>query len=156
MKNQDHTNHFKINTARMLRGLALLLAINLNPGALLAATGPGTQIQFLSGTGKDDGVKWDFYCTAGMHSGVWTNIAVPSCWELQGFGVYNYGQVFSFRKGQDTIHLPGYTSEQGKYKTEFNVPADWLGNRHTRSRDWPYSAPRPACRRPPPRRRFHP
>ena len=55
--------------------------------------GPETQIQYLSGTGKDDTVLWDFFCTAGMQSGAWKKIAVPSCWEMQGFGVYNYGNV---------------------------------------------------------------
>ena len=50
-----------------------------------------TDIQYLSGTGNDHTVNWDFYCTAGNHSGKWTTIPVPSCWELQGFGKYNYG-----------------------------------------------------------------
>ena len=117
-----------MNVSRIIRCLALLLAINLNTGALLAAAGPGTQIKYLSGTGKDDGVLWDFYCTAGMHSGVWTNIAVPSCWELQGFGVYNYGTSFRARNNTDDVtQRPGFASEQGKYKTKFNVPADWQG-----------------------------
>ncbi len=111
----------------MTTRLCLLLAICLNAGGLMADTGPGTQIKYLSGKGKDDGVKWDFYCTAGMHSGVWTNIAVPSCWELQGFGVYNYGELYSFKKGEDTINRPGFASEQGRYKREFYVPADWQG-----------------------------
>ncbi len=84
-----------------------------------------TQIKFLSGTGKDDGVLWDFYCTAGRQSGEWKKIAVPSCWELQGFGVYNYGTSFRPRNGEDISQRPGYASEQGKYKTEFTVPADW-------------------------------
>jgi hypothetical protein len=86
-----------------------------------------TQIRFLSGTGKDDGVPWDFYCTAGMQSGKWEKIAVPSCWELQGFGVYNYGTSFRPRNGEDISQRPGYASEQGKYKNEFTVPADWRG-----------------------------
>jgi hypothetical protein len=114
-----------MNTPRIVARLTLLLAISLNTCGLLAATGPGTQIQYLSGTGKDDAVQWDFFCTAGMHSGVWTNIAVPSCWELQGFGVYNYGFVFRPNRGEDVTQRPGFASEQGKYKTEFNVPPDW-------------------------------
>jgi hypothetical protein len=116
-----------MNVSRIIRGLSLLLALHLNPGELPAATGPGTQIQYLSGTGKDDGVMWDFYCTAGMQSGEWKKIAVPSCWELQGFGVYNYGLPYNFKKGADPSTRPGYASEQGKYKTEFFAPADWQG-----------------------------
>ena len=109
-----------------IRWLALLLAIGFNTCTLLAADGTGTQIQFLSGTGKDDGVLWDFFCTAGMQSGEWKKIAVPSCWELQGFGVYNYGTGFRGRNAtEDVSQRPGFASEQGKYKTEFFAPTDW-------------------------------
>ena len=72
-----------------------------------------TQIQYLSGTDKDNTVAWDFFCTEGMNSGKWTKIAVPSCWELQGFGTYNYGRDKNPAK------------EQGLYKYKFTVPADW-------------------------------
>ena len=117
-----------MNASRTIKCSFLLLALSLNANSLMARNDSGTQIRFLSGTGKDDGVRWDFYCTAGMHSGVWTNIAVPSCWELQGFGVYNYGQVFRARNNTEDVSLrPGFASEQGKYKTEFTVPADWQG-----------------------------
>lgn len=68
-----------------------------------------TVIKYLSGTDKDNTVKWDFYCTAGRNSGVWTKIAVPSNWELQGFGTYNYG------------HDKNKATEQGKYKHEFKT-----------------------------------
>src|SRR2546427_91382 len=49
-----------------------------------------TQRQFLSGHGKDDAVPWKFFCTSGARSGFWTNIPVPSNWELRGFGTLNY------------------------------------------------------------------
>ncbi|HEY5043625.1 MAG TPA: glycoside hydrolase family 2 TIM barrel-domain containing protein [Verrucomicrobiae bacterium] len=117
-----------MNLSRISICLVLLLAISFNTEELLAATGPGTQIKYLSGAGKDDGVLWDFYCTAGMQSGGWKKIAVPSCWELQGFGVYNYGTRFRGRNANDDVSLrPGFASEQGKYKTQFNVPAEWQG-----------------------------
>ncbi len=51
-----------------------------------------TIIRYLSGTDKDHTVPWDFYCTKGSNSGTWKTIPVPSCWELQGFGFYNYGR----------------------------------------------------------------
>jgi hypothetical protein len=111
----------------MAKWLVLLLALRLNTGGLQADIGPQTQRQYLSGTSMDDAIRWDFYCTAGMHSGVWTNIPVPSCWELQGFGVYNYGTRFRAKENEDISLRPGYASEQGKYKTEFTVPADWRG-----------------------------
>jgi hypothetical protein len=82
-----------------------------------------TQLQYLSGTGPADAVAWDFFCTGGRHSGVWTKIPVPSCWEQQGFGTYYYG---TWRRGQpdDDPQIP---REQGRYRTEFEVPAAWRG-----------------------------
>jgi len=62
---------------------------------------------YLSGTDKDHTKQWDFYCTAGRKSGIWTKIPVPSNWELQGFGTYNYG------------HDKVKASEQGIYRYEF-------------------------------------
>jgi len=113
---------------RIIKLLTLLLIFNSGADVLLAATGYGTEIKYLSGTGKDDGVFWDFYCTAGMQSGIWKKIAVPSCWELQGFGVYNYGTVFRGRSSSEDVSLrTGFASEQGKYKTEFIAPSDWQG-----------------------------
>ncbi len=51
-----------------------------------------TQIVYLSGTDKDHTVNWDFFINTGQKSGSWKKIAVPSNWELQGFGTYNYFQ----------------------------------------------------------------
>lgn len=70
---------------------------------------------YLSGKGKDSTVLWDFYCSEGNNSKKWTTIAVPSCWELQGFGNYNYGQ-----DPIDNRH-----DEYGVYKHNFNVPKSW-------------------------------
>lgn len=83
---------------------------------------PTTQVQYLSGTGPDDAVNWDFFCTDGRKSGTWTTIPVPSCWELQGFGTYQYGMPFY---GKATP--PGIASEQGRYRYAFNLPAEWEG-----------------------------
>ena len=74
-----------------------------------------TEKLYLSGTGNDNTVNWDFFCTEGMNSGKWTTIPVPSNWELQGFGKYNYGFDKEVNKGK----------EQGLYKYKFNVPSDW-------------------------------
>jgi hypothetical protein len=70
---------------------------------------------YLSGTGNDNTVNWEFFCTAGANSGKWTTIPVPSNWELQGFGKYDYGFVKEANKGK----------EQGLYKYTFTVPAGW-------------------------------
>jgi beta-galactosidase/beta-glucuronidase len=81
---------------------------------------PVTIRYYLSGHGADDMVQWDFFCTAGMNSGKWTKIGVPSCWELQGFGQYQYGLKFY---GKATPE--GIANETGMYKYEFEVPSDW-------------------------------
>jgi hypothetical protein len=95
------------NNRRLIITLFLLLVS-------LASLGQTTQIQYLSGTGSDQTVNWQFYCTEGRNSGEWTTIPVPSNWELQGFGKFNYGN------GKD-IH----GKEHGLYKYEFKVPAGW-------------------------------
>jgi hypothetical protein len=74
-----------------------------------------TKYLYLSGTGNDHTVNWQFYCTAGQNSGKWTTIPVPSNWELQGFGVYNYGL------DKDTIR----GKEMGLYKYTFSLPSEW-------------------------------
>ncbi|GAB3290906.1 glycoside hydrolase family 2 [Hymenobacter humi] len=76
-----------------------------------------TEKLMLSGTGNDKTVKWQFYCTAGRNSGKWTTIPVPSNWELQGFGKYNYGHEKDTARGK----------EKGLYKYQFKVPAKWRG-----------------------------
>ena len=77
---------------------------------------------YLSGTGCDDMVKWDFMCSDGRNSGKWTKIGVPSCWELQGFGTYQYGMRFYGKAMPE-----GIADEKGQYKTEFTLPKAWDG-----------------------------
>ena len=86
------------------------------------ASATETGIQYLSGTGSDDAVDWEFFCTDGRNSGKWTTIPVPSCWELQGFGTYQYGMPF-YGKADP----PGIAKEQGKYKYKFKLPKEWEG-----------------------------
>ncbi len=46
---------------------------------------------YLSGKASNDAVLWDFKCNTGRNSGFWSQIPVPSNWELQGYGFYTYG-----------------------------------------------------------------
>ena len=79
-----------------------------------------TEIVFLSGTDAGNTVNWDFYCTDGRNSGQWSTIPVPSNWELQGFGTYNYGH--DWRNENLKLGL-----EHGLYKYKFDVPKTWKG-----------------------------
>lgn len=88
----------------------------------LMAQSVTTERQYLSGTGSDDMVEWDFMCTDGNNSGEWTKIGVPSCWELQGFGTYQYGMKFYGKAFPE-----GVAAEKGKYKYEFELPESWRG-----------------------------
>ena len=76
-----------------------------------------TETIYLSGTDKDNRTVWQFLCTSGARSGQWTTITVPSCWELEGFGYYNYG------------HDRPPHDEKGFYRTSFTLPGRWGGKR---------------------------
>ena len=89
---------------------------------LAAQNLPQTERQYLSGHGCDDMVEWDFFCTDGRNSGKWTKIGVPSCWELQGFGTYQYGISFYGKAFPE-----GVADEKGMYKYEFEVPEKFRG-----------------------------
>jgi hypothetical protein len=99
----------------MKHSLFLSVLVVLAVGA--AGWADATDVVYLSGHGRDDPVKWDFFCTDGRNSGKWTTIGVPSNWELQGFGSYNYGN--EKRK----------SNEEGKYRRTFDIPETWKGKR---------------------------
>jgi len=98
---------YKINAVTIFA--VLMLAISPKVKA------QDTQYQYLSGTDKDHTVAWDFLINTGMKSGIWSKIQVPSNWEQQGFGTYNY-----YKDTQNP-------NEQGKYKYHFSVPASSSG-----------------------------
>ncbi len=100
-----------------MRKVTTLLSTLALASTLAAQNLPQTERQYLSGRGCDDMVEWDFFCTDGRNSGKWTKIGVPSCWELQGFGTYQYGITFYGKPFPE-----GIADEKGKYKYEFEVP----------------------------------
>ena len=79
-----------------------------------------TERHYLSGLDAARTVEWDFFCTDGRKSGEWSKIQVPSNWELQGFGSYNYGHDW---KNENRI----LGQEHGLYRHAFQVPATWKG-----------------------------
>jgi hypothetical protein len=100
----------------------MFLATILCVSGLLCQNTPAvaqeTVRQYLSGADGEHTVPWEFFCSDGRNSGVWTNIAVPSCWELQGFGKFRYGH-------EDK----NYSPIRGDYRHLFHVPADWREKR---------------------------
>jgi hypothetical protein len=90
-----------------------LILVQLLVIGFLTASSQKTEVQYLSGTDKDNTVKWGFFCTNGRNSGEWSTISVPSCWELQGFGSYLYGKTNMA------------ANEKGLYKYEFRVNPSW-------------------------------
>ena len=96
--------------------LLLVLGAFLFPPHLPAQS---SQRQYLSGTDKDHTVDWEFFIDRGMNSGQWTTIPVPSNWELQGFGVYNYGRNWPIKQPP--------SDETGQYRHRFEVPRAWRG-----------------------------
>ncbi len=98
-----------------------LLALHLFLLLSLFTIAQETETVYLSGTGAENTVDWEFYCSKGHNSGEWTSIPVPSCWEQQGFGSYDYGHV-PFEKR---------LNETGRYRYQFNIPKDWEDNEIT-------------------------
>ncbi len=100
--------------------IILCLSALLHISFLLCAQDNCKQIRYLSGPDNTRTETWDFFCTKGRKSGEWTKIEVPSCWEQQGFGTYNYGRDY---------HTYGrnykYADEQGLYRYVFTVPETW-------------------------------
>jgi len=99
-----------------------ILLIGLLQFTGLLAIAQQKQIQYLSGTDAAHTVQWDFFCTAGRNSGEWKKIQVPSCWEQQGYGNYNYGRDYK-TNGKNAR----FYDEKGMYKYSFKVPAAWKG-----------------------------
>src|ERR671913_1903833 len=92
----------------MIRKCLIIAFLLLNAISVVAQE---TLVQYLSGTDKDHTVQWEFNCSKGMNSGQWTSIAVPSNWEQQGFGAYNYGHD---KVKSDEIGLYRHNFQLGK------------------------------------------
>ncbi len=103
-------SQFQLHAGRAVWRLAFLALWAL----ALRAESADTAFLYLSGHGKDDAVPWRFFCTSGAQSGYWTNIPVPSNWELHGFGTLNYYRDLTNAYG-----------ETGLYEHDFQAPSDW-------------------------------
>jgi beta-galactosidase/beta-glucuronidase len=52
----------------------------------------------------------------GQNANKWSTIGVPSNWQLQGFGIYEYGRPNP---------VGGWPRTHGVYKRTFTTPATW-------------------------------
>ncbi len=105
----------------MSRLIFALLFFHLSITCVVAAP-TSKVVQYLSGTDNLRTKTWDFFCTAGRNSGQWSKIEVPSHWEQQGFGEYDYGR--DYRTYGKKFK---FSDEKGIYKHTFQVPSDWKG-----------------------------
>jgi hypothetical protein len=108
-------SRFACQSQRRVNFFTIIICLLVGVGGAAAQT---TEQLFLSGHGKDDAVPWRFFCTSGAHSGVWTNLPVPSNWDVRGFGTLNYKK--------DATNPP---PEQGRYETDFYAPTSWTNQR---------------------------
>ncbi|WP_163406903.1 glycoside hydrolase family 2 protein [Flavobacterium ajazii] len=98
---------------------ALLLLGTLH---LFGQSNTKKEILYLSGTDVMHTKTWDFWITAGQKNGFWSTIQVPSHWEQQGFGSYDYGRDNITNGKNFEFH-----DEKGFYRYNFEVPSNWQG-----------------------------
>ncbi|WP_281633418.1 glycoside hydrolase family 2 protein [Flavobacterium luteolum] len=96
-----------------------ILAFLIFSAFLFNANAQKTDKIFLSGLDFEHPAQWDFYCTDGNNSKIWTKINVPSQWELEGFGEYTYGRWYK------ELNQKEPSKEEGFYKYEFDVPSHY-------------------------------
>lgn len=95
----------------------LLIAAALWPVPVLAQTdAPRIEVRMLSGMSPKDAVPWRFRIDSGRGAGRDATIPVPSNWQQQGFGAYQYG----YDKGPRV-------AGRATYRRRFAVPATWRG-----------------------------
>jgi hypothetical protein len=101
-----------------------ILLLLLFLGFVVYASPTQKEIQYLSGIDNTQTKTWEFFCTGGRNSGKWSSIEVPSHWEQQGFGEYDYGR--NYRTYGKKFK---FADEKGVYKYTFQVPDNW-NSRH--------------------------
>ena len=109
--------NFNKYTHSLLLALTMLICLNINSQE--------TEKIFLSGKDFKHPVAWDFMCTDGNNSKVWSTINVPSNWELEGFGEYTYGRWYKELNEEEP------SKEEGFYKYKFNIPSNYQGKNIT-------------------------
>jgi hypothetical protein len=109
------------------RALSFVALGALSAGLSTAASPPVTEVLYLSGKGKDDPVAWEFRCSGERNCGQWTTIPVPSNWQLQGFGRYEYGVEKRRDPTQQLWNRGRPAGDEAWYRRSFRVPEHWRG-----------------------------
>ncbi|OXA98888.1 beta-galactosidase [Flavobacterium oncorhynchi] len=99
--------------------IKILFFISIHLFIIQTSQAQKTDLIYLSGKDFEHPVQWDFYCTDGNNSKVWSKINVPSQWELEGFGEYTYGRWYK------ELNQKEPSKEEGFYKYEFEIPLDY-------------------------------
>jgi beta-galactosidase len=97
-----------------------------------ATENQSTLIQNLNGqwkfnyVDKPDDRPLDFYKT-NFNDADWKNIAVPSNWEWQGFGIPIYTNI-NYPYPKNPPYIAHSYNPVGSYRRSFTVPSNWQGN----------------------------
>jgi beta-galactosidase len=59
---------------------------------------------------------------------LWPTIAVPSCWEIKGYGIPIYSNI-RYPHGANPPYIPHDYNPVGSYRTKFSLPANWNGRK---------------------------
>jgi hypothetical protein len=101
---------------RLSTYIIIRLALACAALAPASAHAQSTEVRYLSGTGNDSSVMWEFRVSGGRRAGQWASIPVPSNWEMQGFGTYHYHRDWGPDAAPDSV---------GEYRLRFRVPESW-------------------------------
>jgi hypothetical protein len=98
--------------------LFLLTLVLILPNLAVSQDKVNYNRHYLSGVDAANTVNWQFMVNEGRKAEEWSEIPVPSNWELHGFGTYNYGHDHN-----NPNRILG--KEVGYYRHLFLVPEEW-------------------------------
>ncbi|WP_337102524.1 glycoside hydrolase family 2 TIM barrel-domain containing protein [Paenibacillus sp. YIM B09110] len=129
----DWENHRLLHRNR-LPARAAFIPFNNDEGALYCERELSPYYVPLNGTWKFDYAPTPAHAPAGFHlesfdTSGWDELAVPSCWQMHGYGRPHYSNVvYPFPVVPPLVPTENPT---GSYRREFTVPAGWDGQRIT-------------------------
>ncbi|NUQ00760.1 MAG: beta-galactosidase, partial [Armatimonadetes bacterium] len=67
------------------------------------------------------------FWAAGFDDAAWDSIAVPSCWQMEGYDTAFYTNIQHPFAPADPPHVPEHFNPVGSYRTTFELPPEWDG-----------------------------